>query len=75
MAKLGLQGTSYRIQKPLVPLKPGLCLYLLFNILPGLCEFTPPNRGKKLPTARTFFGEGYIESENCFETLKGRTIE
>ena len=47
-----------------------------FIILPGRSEFTPLNRGKKNFRPRAlFFGGGYIESENCFETLKGSTIE
>ena len=48
----------------------------MFNILPGWCEFTPANRKKKNSDgAYLFFGEGYIETENCFETHKGSTIE
>ena len=50
--------------------------FIFYFFLPGRSEFTPLNGVKKTSDrAYLFFGGGYIESENCFETLKGSTIE
>ena len=35
----------------------------------------PPIGGKNFRQRVLFFGGGYIESENCFKTLKWSTIE
>ena len=57
--------------KPIAHLTLGLNLHLLFNILPGQCEFQPPNRGKNFRRRAPFFGGGYIERENFFKHSKG----
>ena len=41
-------------------------LIFLFIIWPSWSEFTPHNRGKKLPTARTFFWRGLHRKWNLF---------
>ena len=55
-----IRASMYKLLnlKPLAPLKPGLCLHLLFNILPGRCEFTPPNTEEKNSDGAHFFLEG-----------------
>ena len=70
MAKIDLLVKIYSISKSPAP---GLCLHFWLLFFPG---FHNTQEGeKKLPTAHTFFGGGYILNENCFETLKGSTIE
>ena len=65
--------TPHTTQPQTEKMSSKLCL---FAILPGRCEFTPPNRGEKKTSDGTyFFGGGFIESENCFETHKGSTID
>ena len=44
--------------KPIAHLTLGLRLHLLFNILPGQCEFQPPNRGKKTSDDAHLFLDG-----------------
>ena len=70
MVILGIIEVNYSLKMSPAPLSYGICIFFLlfFYILQGRCEITSHNKNQN-------FMEGYIESENSFETLIWNTIE
>ena len=69
LVKLWLLQVNNLLQMPPAPLKKMLGTPFFLHILTGWYEFTLRNRDPN------FFGRWYKESENCFETHIGSTIE